>query len=121
MPHVIQITNKRASGTGHKKPVRVPSPFEVAVYTVTKQIPKGQTRSYRWVAEQLGDAGLARAVGNALNRNPCLRRACTCCTRRGRQAYVPRVPCHRVIKSDGTLGGYAKGLAKKRALLAREG
>jgi len=98
-------SNKRLSRAIHKKPVRVPSPFEAAVYTVTKQIPKGQTRSYRWVAEQLGDAGLARAVGNALNRNP----------------YAPRVPCHRVIKSDGTLGGYAKGLAKKRALLAREG
>lgn len=105
MPNIIQRTSKRSSGIGHKKSVRVPTPFENAVYAITQKIPKGRTRSYRWVAEHLGDVGLARAVGNALHRNP----------------YAPRVPCHRVIKSDGTLGGYAQGLSKKRALLAREG
>ena len=84
---------------------RVPTPFEEAVYRVVRRIPKGETRSYRWVAEQLGDPGLARAVGNALNRNP----------------YAPQVPCHRVVKSDGSLGGFAHGPRRKLALLRREG
>ena len=79
--------------------------FEEAVYAIIRRIPKGQTRSYRWVAEQLGNPGLARAVGNALHRNP----------------YAPTVPCHRIVRSDGTLGGYARGPARKRALLRREG
>ena len=83
---------------------RVPTPFEEAVYAVVRRIPKGRTRSYRWVAEQLGNPGLARAVGNALNRNP----------------YAPEVPCHRVIHADGSLGGFARGVARKRALLLRE-
>ena len=84
---------------------RVPTTFEERVYAVVRRIPKGHTRSYRWVAEQLGNAGLARAVGNALNRNP----------------YAPQVPCHRVVKADGSLGGFAGGAAKKRQLLRYEG
>jgi O-6-methylguanine DNA methyltransferase len=80
------------------------SDFERRVYRVVMRIPAGQTRSYRWVAERLGDPAAARAVGNALHRNP----------------FAPRVPCHRVIRCDGTLGGYARGPAKKRALLRRE-
>ena len=84
---------------------RQPTPFEAAVYRVVRRIPKGQTRSYRWVAEQLGDPGLARAVGNALNRNP----------------FAPAVPCHRVIKSDGSVGGFARGTRSKRRLLQLEG
>jgi O-6-methylguanine DNA methyltransferase len=89
-------------GDGRK---RVPSPFEERVYAVVRRIPKGEVRTYRWVAKQLGDAALARAVGNALNRNP----------------YAPEVPCHRVIRSDGSLGGFARGSAAKRSLLRREG
>ena len=96
---------------------RVPTRFEEQVYAMVRKIPKGQTRSYRWVAERLGNSGLARAVGNALNRNPYLRPQ----QGFGRQAYAPRVPCHRVVKSDGSLGGYAGGPAKKRRLLEREG
>ena len=84
---------------------RSPTPFEERVYRVVRRIPKGNTRTYRWVAEQLGDPSLARAVGNALNRNP----------------YAPQVPCHRVIKSDGTLGGFAWGPKKKRRMLKEEG
>ena len=84
---------------------RQPTPFEAAVYRVVRRIPKGQTRSYRWVAEQLGDPGLARAVGNALNRNP----------------FAPTVPCHRVIKSDGSVGGFARGTRSKRRRLQLEG
>jgi methylated-DNA-[protein]-cysteine S-methyltransferase len=103
---------------------RVPTPFEARVYALVRRIPKGQTRSYRWVAEQLGDPNLARAVGNALNRNPCLRPAgfvWRSQTRRGRQAYASHVPCHRVVKSDGSLGGFAHGTRRKRRLLLAEG
>ena len=83
---------------------RAPTVFEARVYAVVRRIPKGQVRSYQWVARQLGHPGLARAVGNALNRNP----------------YAPQVPCHRVIRSDGSLGGFAHGPARKRALLLEE-
>ena len=103
---------------------RVPTQFEEQVYAIVRKIPKGQTRSYRWVAEQLGNPGFARAVGNALNRNPYappplrLRSG-----RRPERANASRgtpVPCHRVVKTNGSLGGYAGGPAKKRRLLAAE-
>ncbi len=81
------------------------TPFTQKVYLAACRIPKGQTRSYRWVARQSGYPKAVRAVGNALNRNP----------------FAPQVPCHRVIRSDGTLGGYAYGLKRKRTLLRREG
>ena len=83
---------------------RMPTAFEERVYAVVRRIPRGQTRSYRWVAERLGNPALARAVGNALNRNP----------------YAPQVPCHRVIRANGALGGFAWGVASKRALLRSE-
>ena len=86
-------------------PTHRPTEFEEQVYAIVRKIPKGQTRSYLWVAEQLGNPRLARAVGNALNRNP----------------YAPEVPCHRVIRSSGAVGGFAGGPAKKRAMLRREG
>jgi len=79
--------------------------FERAVYRAILAIPPGQTRSYRWVAERIGRPRAARAVGQALHRNP----------------FAPRVPCHRVIASDGGLGGYSGGIAKKLALLRAEG
>ena len=101
---------------------RVPTRFEEQVYAVVRRIPKGQTRSYRWVAERLGNPALARAVGNALNRNPY---AASVRLRSGRRPErsrgTPLVPCHRVVKSDGSLGGFAKGPAAKAALLKREG
>lgn len=83
---------------------RRPTAFQQRVYAVVRRIPKGNARSYRWVAEQLGDPNLARAVGQALgcNQRPDL------------------IPCHRVVRSDGSLGGYAWGVAKKRRLLAQE-
>lgn len=80
------------------------TPFQQRVYAVVKRIPAGEVRSYRWVAEQLGDARLARAVGGALGRNP----------------DPATVPCHRVVRSDGSLGGYAWGVARKRRLLTQE-
>ena len=83
----------------------MPTEFEEKVYRSVKRIPKGEVRSYGWVARQIGIPGAGRAVGNALNKNP----------------YAPEVPCHRVIRSDGTLGGFASGLKKKRELLLSEG
>ncbi len=84
---------------------RIPTRFEEQVYAIVRRIPKGQTRSYRWVAERLGNPHLARAVGGALRRNP----------------FAPTVPCHRVVRADGSLGGYSGGLSNKRALLQAEG
>jgi len=78
--------------------------FEKAVYSAVMKIPIGETRSYKWVARQIGSPKSSRAVGNALNKNP----------------YAPYVPCHRVIASDGTLGGYSLGLSKKMKILKKE-
>ena len=79
--------------------------FQRTVYHAVCRIPRGQTRSYRWVARRIGRPAAARAVGNALNRNP----------------FSPRVPCHRVVRTDGSLGGFAGGPIRKLALLKREG
>jgi O-6-methylguanine DNA methyltransferase len=78
--------------------------FEKAVYAAVMRIPMGQTRTYTWVARAVGRPKSARAVGNALNKNP----------------FAPYVPCHRVVASDGTLGGYKDGIRKKSALLEKE-
>jgi methylated-DNA-[protein]-cysteine S-methyltransferase len=75
--------------------------FQREVWQITRLIPYGETRSYAWVAEQLGKAGASRAVGQALTRNP-----------------LPIiVPCHRVVAKDGKLGGYSGGVEKKGYLL----
>lgn len=66
---------------------------------------QGETRSYAWVAREIGKPKAARAVGSALNRNP----------------FAPEVPCHRVIRSDGSIGGFAQGTEQKREMLKREG
>ena len=79
--------------------------FERKVYLVVSKIPKGEVRSYKWVAKAVGRPKAARAVGNALNKNP----------------YAPVVPCHRVVKSDGSIGGFSKGIKAKKRLLRREG
>ena len=80
------------------------TPFQRAVYRAVCEIPPGQTRSYQWVARRIGRPRAARAVGQALHVNPC----------------APMIPCHRVIQADGTPGGYARGVRKKRALLQQE-
>ncbi len=78
--------------------------FEKEVVAAVLRIPMGEKRTYRWVARSIGRPRSARAVGNALHKN----------------ALAPFVPCHRVVASDGTLGGYSKGLEKKIALLEKE-
>jgi methylated-DNA-[protein]-cysteine S-methyltransferase len=81
------------------------TPFQYAVCTAAQRIPYGETRSYRWVAERIGKPQAARAVGQALGRNPL--------------AII--VPCHRVVASDGGLGGFGGGLEMKHQLLRLEG
>ena len=80
------------------------SAFQQKVYTVVKQIPPGQVLTYQQVAIKLGQPQAARAVGNALNKNP-----------------FRTVPCHRVIRSDGRIGGFNRGTPRKAALLKQEG
>jgi O-6-methylguanine DNA methyltransferase len=80
------------------------TPFQVSVWNATRSIPRGETRSYSWVARAAGSPGAFRAVGNALGRNPL--------------AVV--VPCHRVIAGDGGLGGFGGGLEMKTRLLRLE-
>jgi excinuclease ABC subunit C len=81
------------------------TPFQRRVYKAVSSIPKGEARSYKWVADKIGSPRAYRAVGRALNKNP----------------YLGRVPCHRVIKENGSLGGFSKGKNRKKALLKREG
>lgn len=81
------------------------SPFTRRVLETACEIPKGETRSYHWVARSIGMPDAARAVGNALAGNP-----------------VPlAIPCHRVLGNDGELGEHPFGKSTKRALLAAEG
>jgi methylated-DNA-[protein]-cysteine S-methyltransferase len=78
--------------------------FQHAVWDIVKGIQRGDTTTYRGIAEQLGDSSLAQQVGQAVGANPlCI-----------------FVPCHRVIGSNGSLTGYAGGLKRKRALLELE-
>lgn len=79
--------------------------FQKKVYKVVANIPYGEVRSYKWVAQRIGKPKASRAVGQALKKNP----------------YTVIIPCHRVIRSDGLLGGYSKGTKVKKRLLHKEG
>lgn len=79
--------------------------FQCDVLVAESAIPRGRISTYRLIAAHLGRPAAARAVGNALARNP----------------FPIIVPCHRATRSDGTLGGYQGGLAMKRVLLETEG
>ena len=81
------------------------TPFQWQVLTTEYQIPRGRVRTYHQLANKIGNPAASRAVGNALAHNP----------------FPIVIPCHRAIRSDGTLGGYQGGLALKRALLEMEG
>lgn len=82
-------------------------PFYQKVWLACSLIPVGKTRTYGEIARIIGHPGASRAVGSALARNP----------------FAPAVPCHRVIRKDGKLGGYSGpgGLKRKCDLLRREG
>lgn len=75
------------------------------MYKAVIYIPRGRVRSYKWVASKIGSPAAYRAVGNALNKNP----------------YPTSVPCHRIIKADGSIGGYYRGRSIKAKLLKAEG
>ncbi len=90
-------------------PDRPPTAFEEKVYEALSSVPRGRVTSYALLARQVG-CGSAQAIGQAMKRNP----------------RAPEVPCHRVLRADGTLGGYSgqvegEQLEKKRALLESEG
>ncbi len=78
--------------------------FEQRVWLSIRDIPFGETRSYKWVAEKVGSPAAVRAVGQALSKNP-----------------IPIIlPCHRVVESSGSIGGYSPGVNKKVRLLEME-
>jgi O-6-methylguanine DNA methyltransferase len=79
--------------------------FTEKVYAVVAKIPRGSVMAYGEVARRAGNPRAARAVGNIMHNNP----------------DTAKVPCHRVVRSDGTPGGYARGTRKKIELLRREG
>jgi O-6-methylguanine DNA methyltransferase len=80
------------------------TPFQKRVWDALCKIPYGQTRSYKQIAREIGSPKACRAVGLANNKNP----------------VTIAVPCHRVVGANGSLTGYAGGLAMKAALLALE-
>ena len=81
--------------------------FQLKVWRYLKTIPKGQIRTYSEVAKAIKKPKAVRAVANAIGKNP----------------YAPKIPCHRVIRSDGSLGGYSGkgGINTKQKLLKLEG
>ncbi len=79
--------------------------FQERVYKVVSKIPKGKVMTYAEVAKAVGSPRAFRAVGSALNKNP----------------NPVIIPCHRVIRSNGEVGGYRGGTKKKIALLKKEG
>ena len=81
--------------------------FQLKVWAYLRKIPRGSVRTYAQVAKDLGKPLAIRAVANAIGKNP----------------YAPKIPCHRVIRSDGSLGGYSGkgGVKTKRFLLKKEG
>ena len=80
--------------------------FQLKVWNYLKKIPKGKVKTYLDVAKGIGKPRAFRAVANAVGKNP----------------YPSKIPCHRVIRSDGSLGGYSVkgGISKKRQLLKSE-
>tara|TARA_Y100000746_G_C15024756_1_gene252756 strand:- start:52 stop:321 length:270 start_codon:yes stop_codon:yes gene_type:complete len=81
--------------------------FQLKVWNYLKKIPKGEVRTYKQVAIAIKMPKSSRAVANACAKNP----------------YAPKIPCHRVIRSDGSLGGYSAlgGLKTKKKMLKKEG
>ena len=81
--------------------------FQVKVWTYLSKIPRGSVKTYSQVAKGIRKPSAVRAVANAIGKNP----------------YAPKIPCHRVIRSDGSLGGYSGkgGIKTKRFLLKKEG
>jgi O-6-methylguanine DNA methyltransferase len=83
---------------------RTSSSFRDKVFAIVAKIPKGETLTYKDVARKAKNPNAYRAVGNILNRN-----------------NDPKIPCHRVIRSDGKTGGYNRGEKQKIEILKKEG
>lgn len=96
--HKMRAVLNVATAPHHPEPL-----FRERVLAVVRNIPLGETRTYREVAFAAGNLRAARAVGSILHTN-----------------HDPSVPCHRVVRSDGTLGGYNRGVACKQRLLEDE-
>ena len=81
--------------------------FQLKVWSYLTKIPRGTVKTYSEVARAIGKPLAVRAVANAIGKNPC----------------PPKIPCHRVIRSDGSLGGYSGkgGIRSKKVLLKKEG
>ena len=77
--------------------------FKEKVLEIVSKIPKGETRTYKEIAIQAGSPNAFRAVGNILKKN-----------------YDPKIPCHRVMRSDGAAGGYNRGTKEKERILEKE-
>lgn len=102
----LVIAAVEAPGEAHKVPLDVAgTAFQEAVWQELRRIPPGETRSYAQIAAAVGKPAAVRACGSA----------------NGANNVAVLIPCHRVIRSDGSLGGYAYGLDIKRELLKREG
>lgn len=78
--------------------------FKEKVFEIVRKIPKGKTLTYKEVARKAGSPLAFRAVGNILNTN-----------------FDPKIPCHRVVRSDGKTGGYNRGAEQKIRILKKEG
>ena len=91
------MNNKELTGTK----------FQLLVWKEISKIPYGETRTYKDLAIAIGKSNSSRAVANACGKNP----------------YSPDIPCHRVIRSDGLIGGYSGlgGIKRKKELLVKEG
>ncbi len=82
----------------------MPSAFAEKVYALLKTVPAGKVTTYKDLALAVGTKGY-RAIGQIMNKNP----------------YAPEVPCHRVVASDGSIGGFAWGCERKISMLRDEG
>ncbi|MEK7641776.1 MAG: MGMT family protein [Patescibacteria group bacterium] len=78
--------------------------FTEKVFSIVRRIPKGKVLTYKEVAQKAGQPGASRAVGNILSTN-----------------YDSKIPCHRVIRTDGKMGGYNRGVENKIKILKKEG
>ncbi len=109
-PPIFLTVSEKASKKQVERPLikiamQKGTPFQRAVWRVLQTIPYGEVRTYQWVAKKIGRPKAVRAVGNACGANP----------------LPVIIPCHRVIASDGSLGGFSGGLRRKKRLLKREG
>jgi O-6-methylguanine DNA methyltransferase len=84
--------------------LRIGTVFQRKVWDKISKIPHGELRTYKWIASEIGNINAVRAVGNAVGKNP----------------VPPIIPCHRVIRTDGKLGGFSSGIPLKKWLLKLE-